>query len=78
MVNQAGGLRLAVGVEVKPLVFVAAESDRLSKPVPAKILGRDRGEDFILFGLVRLSLLDLLEKCEPALFPQGVALDRGL
>ena len=41
VVNQAGGLWLAVGVKVEPLVFVAAESDCLSEPVPANVLGRD-------------------------------------
>src|SRR4051812_17075447 len=41
MVNQAGGLRLPVRVEVEPLVFVAAKSDCLPKPVPVKVLGRD-------------------------------------
>src|ERR1035437_1030074 len=77
VVNQASGLRLAVGVEVEPLVFVAAESDRLPEPIPANVLGRNRGKDFVLHGLVGLGLLDLLKEREPALLPEGIAFEGG-
>src|ERR1035438_1696885 len=77
MVNQASGLRLAVGVKVEPLVFVGAIVDRLPEPVPVNVLGRNRFKDLILLGNVGLRLLDLLKKLEPALFPEGIALNGG-
>ncbi len=36
VVDQAGGLRFAVGVEMEPLVFLGTERDRLLKPVPVR------------------------------------------
>lgn len=77
MVDQTGGLWLAVGVEVEPLEFVGAVGDRLPKPIPVDVLGGNRGEDLVLLGLVGLHLLDLFEEFEPALLPEVVALEGG-